>query len=188
VAEVDMLIVVEVERASAATGSLAHSIVTAGRDGVATGTILAGDVMLDCARADDAMASTVMIVCAEGYMLMQVVLRDWISSAKRCGSQFKVFVEYKECNRRVRLEFLYGQRNRMRAKVCNRVKRDIERTYTRSKAHQKDMFHFFSCPPQHLVRKLCVPSTNEEAVSLVLYEKTAVPCRNGMSPSEQHKI
>lgn len=88
VAEVDMLVVVEVERASAATGPLAHSIVTAGRDGVATGTILAGDVMLDCARADDEMASTARIVCAEGYMLMQVVSRDWVSSAKRCISQF----------------------------------------------------------------------------------------------------
>lgn len=57
VAEADMLIVVEVETASAATGSLAHSIVTAGRDGVAMGTIFGAEVILDCASVDEVMVS-----------------------------------------------------------------------------------------------------------------------------------
>ncbi|KAH7072012.1 hypothetical protein BKA63DRAFT_516783 [Paraphoma chrysanthemicola] len=65
VAEADMLIVVEVDNARAATGSLAHSIVTAGRDGVAIGTIFGGGVMLVCASVDEATARMTSVEEAE---------------------------------------------------------------------------------------------------------------------------
>jgi hypothetical protein len=81
VAELDIL--VEVCTARAATGSLFHSIVIAGREGVAIGFIFGAEVMLDfCARTAGMDAAKAMLKSTE-YCILLVVRNEGLSASDR---------------------------------------------------------------------------------------------------------